>query len=201
MASDWKCQHCGALFHDESTRKRKFCSLKCVGLYSQASRLASANEDTYRRLYAKVAVSSADACWPWQGTTTKGYGKLRALGRDQYAHRIAWELANGEKLGSRFACHHCDNPLCCNPRHIYAGTPKQNIEDMDRRGRRVSVPMKGHLNPRAKLTEADVAAIRSNAGHKTYDALSKQFGVGANQIFKILSGQAWSHTLATGKDA
>lgn len=81
-----------------------------------------------------------DACWPWLGRRLSGkwdYGRLR-WNKSRYetdAHRIAYEIATGDKLGKRHGCHRCDNPPCCNPAHIFPGTPLENTQDMWSKGR------------------------------------------------------------------
>lgn len=80
-----------------------------------------------------------DACWPWLGRRQAGkfdYGRLRWNSpKETEAHRVAYELATGEKLGSRHGCHSCDNPPCCNPAHIFPGTAGENAQDMWSKGR------------------------------------------------------------------
>ena len=89
--------------------------------------------------WKKVAVGSADTCWTWQGCRMpNGYGSLKA--RDgghthRYAHRVAYELVNGLIPNGLMVLHHCDNPPCCNPAHLYLGTAKDNAQDRERRGR------------------------------------------------------------------
>lgn len=103
------------------------------------------------RFWAKVDQSGGDdACWPWVGAIHRpspkahgkgGYGKFGAGAsredrRTVYAHRLAWELANDREIpAGMLACHRCDNPPCCNPAHIFIGTPKENLQDMSRKGR------------------------------------------------------------------
>ena len=94
-----------------------------------------------QRFWSKVDRRDPRQCWNWKASTRgrKGqqYGTFSIDGKMYSANRIAWEIANNEPLGARVACHTCDNPLCCNPRHIYAGTHKTNRRDAVRRGRAV----------------------------------------------------------------
>lgn len=79
------------------------------------------------------------ACWVWTGATNGvGYGKISVGGhggRLIFTHRLAWELTNGEIPEGLFACHKCDNRLCCNPSHIFLGTNADNLRDASVKGR------------------------------------------------------------------
>jgi hypothetical protein len=78
----------------------------------------------------------AGECVEWQAARyPSGYGKVSYQGRGVYAHRVAWQLTNGPIPAGLWILHHCDNPRCVKPDHLYAGTAKDNAEDRENRGR------------------------------------------------------------------
>jgi hypothetical protein len=93
------------------------------------------------RFWGKVAIGEKDECWPWQGTRQRaGHGivKLKLPGRGWWVmtgSRAAWVLTSGAVPRGLYVCHKCDNPFCCNPNHLFLGTPKDNAQDMVAKGR------------------------------------------------------------------
>jgi hypothetical protein len=74
-------------------------------------------------------------CWVWTGATFDGgYGCLRVKNAGVGAHRLSWEMANG-RAPTAWVLHHCDNPCCVRPEHLYEGTRADNTRDMIERGR------------------------------------------------------------------
>ena len=76
-------------------------------------------------------------CWIWTGVANvKGYGMMQVDGKSRLATHVLWFLRHGYwPLKGRYVCHHCDNPSCLNPKHLYLGTAKSNMRDMYQRGR------------------------------------------------------------------
>jgi hypothetical protein len=88
------------------------------------------------RFWAKVTVGEKGECWLWTGAKHKfGYGVVSLSRKAVTAHRVSYALANGGIPDGAQILHRCDVPGCCNPSHLYAGTPQQNIDDMHNRGR------------------------------------------------------------------
>jgi hypothetical protein len=94
------------------------------------------------RFWARV--EKGPGCWNWLGRSgVQHYGTVSVNGKDVGAHRYAWELHNGPVPEGRHILHHCDNPRCVRPDHLYAGTAQDNMRDMYRRGRSALQRKKG----------------------------------------------------------
>ena len=90
----------------------------------------------HKSFWPRVSVGQPWECWEWEGPVNRsGYGLFSLDGDQAMAHRMAWWLGVGEVFIGGNICHHCDNPGCCNPAHLFMGTQKQNVLDMIDKGR------------------------------------------------------------------
>ena len=152
-------------------------------------------------------------CVLWTGATAgKGYGVTTHKSKKVYAHRVAYEQAFGPIPHGHVIAHHCDNPRCVNPAHLFACTQAENMRDKRAKGReargvrhgsktRPERTARGERVGTAKLTAEQVAAIRaeyqsSPAGKRSETSLSaiaRRFGVTFQTVHKIVRGQRWKH--------
>lgn len=134
-------------------------------------------------------VEKTDGCWLWTGhRNAQGYGTLWFHGNSWRAHRLAWHLTNSGVPEGLDVLHHCDNPPCVRPDHLFLGTDRDNVDDRERKGRNV---------PRKKLTDEQVADIRRRyrpGRGPGYSAgmsqiLAKEFGVHRSYIRQLVIGK------------
>lgn len=151
------------------------------------------NPLTHDRFWSLVDASGgSSACWPFRGfINNEGYGKIRAPGgRQVHAHRMAYIFAKGTIPPAIIVCHICDNRGCCNPNHLFLGTPTENMRDRDNKGRQA----RGERQGLATKTEADIQnifALRKRG--LTQQQIADKYGVGQNKISEILLRQTWKH--------
>ena len=136
---------------------------------------------------------TAEGCWQWNGyKLPHEYGTF-AVARCQMrlAHRVAWELTNGEIPEGMRVIHSCDNPSCVNPEHLRLGTAKDNTRDMLTKWRHAH----GERHPKTALTEEQVLAIRSlrMSSDLSYAKIGNRFGVSATSVYKIVRRTRWVH--------
>lgn len=129
------CEVCGepgyyttALCYKHYTRKKRHGSPHIL-------KKEKVNDLTQERILSKIIVDD-NGCWIWQDAlNNKGYGSLAIAGRRMYAHRASYKAYFGEFDYSLFVCHRCDVTNCVNPKHLFLGTQKDNMQDMASKNR------------------------------------------------------------------
>jgi hypothetical protein len=172
MHPESTCSYCGSAFRPyRENRPQPYCSVRCAGL---GKRVPVAD-----RLWARVA--RGEGCWEWQGPRSSGgYGRISIGRRTCSTHRVAWEITHGPIPDGMYVLHHCDNPPCCRPDHLFLGTLSDNMQDAVRKGRFVS--------PNRKLTAEQVQEVRDNP-HIGVVEFGKRFGVCPSTIVWIRKGR------------
>lgn len=143
------------------------------------------------------------ACWLWTGAKNAyGYGVMKGPRRGPRvwgAHRVAYELTHGTIPEGMLVCHRCDVRACCNPAHLFLGTPADNTRDMIEKGRSLW-QAKPHLIARGeaagcvRLTEEQVREIRESAANgQFHHEIAKRFGVSRAAVGRVVTRRSWAH--------
>jgi hypothetical protein len=196
-----ECLMCGKQFKVYSCNLEKgmgkFCAISCATQY----RIHVLNDHPlinrgsyFEKFFNKISKEDHEkGCWIWIGHKNKaGYGRIRQKYKDKTAHRFSWEIFNGPIPESMFICHTCDNPPCCNPDHLFLGTPKDNTQDCIKKNRQRY--QKGSAHNMAKLSESEIPKIREllKNGEKQY-IIARMFNVSPMIISKIKHRKLWNH--------
>lgn len=81
-------------------------------------------------------VDKSGDCWIWTAAKKRrDYGGFVLHGKGRYAHRVSWQITYGDIPDGMNVLHHCDNPSCVNPNHLFLGNQSDNARDMVSKGR------------------------------------------------------------------
>jgi len=197
----YPCEGCGVMvtraIGDEG--RGRFCSIKCARAHQPMPTRAE-------RFWTKV--KKTDGCWEWHGARSQGgYGELRTNYRLERAHRVSWTIHFGPIPDGLLVCHHCDNPPCVRPDHLFLGTGAMNTRDRDRKGRHrtlrgdehpqridPSKVIRGSAHGNARLTEDQVRLIREERIRGvSIGLLARRFNVSEPTISAVATRRRWKH--------
>lgn len=141
------------------------------------------------RFWFRVDIKSDNECWNWKARIHEGYGKIAHEDTELLAHRLVYEFTYGRIPFGLAVCHTCDNPSCCNPKHLWIGTWADNNRDRAAKDR--SADTGGENNGSSKLTENQVKNIRRSS--LSAIKLACKYKVCVSTIYYIRQRKLWSH--------
>jgi len=150
------------------------------------------NEKLVKRFFSKVDIKGDDECWNWLvHKNSDGYGTFKYNYTSIPAHRMLWLIFNNEIPEKMYVLHTCDNPSCCNPKHLFLGTQKDNMIDMVNKGRNCN--LKGEEHGGSKFTWKQVNEIRKLylTCNYTQKQLSLMYNSSGGNIDSILNNKTW----------
>jgi len=168
----WVCKSCQSAYAKAYHQK-----IKQFGKSPQLS--------TEERFWSKIEKNSSNLCWPWLASKDNfGYGLFNINHKCIRSHRMAWELTYGIITDQQCILHHCDNPSCCRPDHLFLGTRTDNSKDKTMKGR---VPNEFSL-PHTKTSFEDRAKIvlMYQTGKYTQKQLAVMFSISPSRVSYIV---------------
>lgn len=153
--------------------------------------------ENHKKIFLKkINKNSKNSCWNWKGyINPSGYGEFFCSKKNKHirAHRLSYSLFKGEIPEGMFVCHTCDNPSCVNPDHLWVGTPKDNVQDMIKKGRGSKPPLHREEDQhKSKLTKKDVLKIiEIYYKGMSQNKISKIYKVNVSTINIIFRKKSW----------
>lgn len=139
-------------------------------------------------------VHKTDGCWLWTGTYQR-YGVISRPGRQNgrvYAHRLSWEIHNGEVPEGLSVCHTCDNTKCVNPKHLFLGTHNDNMKDCLDKGRHICQRPGWRPKPNSKIDRETAEEIRRRvASGEPQKSCSVDYGIAQCTVSQIVNYKLW----------
>lgn len=149
------------------------------------------------RFWDKVDKNGNNGCWNWVAYhNSDGYGKLSINGKSEFAHRISWVLHFGDIPHGLCVCHHCDNPRCVNPDHLFLASHTENMKDMKIKGRTSLCKNFGEKNGNSKLTSENVESIRRLASssenhYGLMKSICETYNISKATLYRVISYKTW----------
>lgn len=186
-----QCRRCGVSFQIPKKWQQKiYCSRRCGMLNAHEQAVKNVDRRSLAdRFWERV--NQGDGCWEWNSTRIpRGYGYFHWGSKARYAHRTAWELTYGKIPNGMFVCHHCDNPPCVRPDHLFLGTQSDNMRDCKEKGR--GKYPRAEQNGLARLTFAEAEEVRREVHEGIPQAqIARRLQVHPSCVWNIVHGRTY----------
>lgn len=154
----------------------------CINHYVDARRKGLPRLTPYKTVeerFWSYVDKREDGCWVWTGFVFRdGYGSFRnEFNEKERAHRWSARVLGKLLIEGKCVCHHCDNPGCVRPEHLFVGTQTENIADMDRKRRRGTI----------KIPLEVASAIRADP--RPQKVIAAQYGVAQSYVSRLKTGR------------
>jgi hypothetical protein len=170
------------------------------------TRLLPASKLVEKFVARMIIPDDVNQCWEWQGCKDKdGYGVSTHEAKKIPAHRRMFLFANGHLVKNLIICHSCDNPSCCNPAHLWAGTTQDNIRDKVAKGRqprgdkngartKPESRRRGDSHHCTKLKDCDVPIVfKLREQGLSMSKIGKLVGLSSATVYKIFRKENRKH--------
>lgn len=140
-------------------------------------------------------VDAKTGCWNYLGPRGGHRSNLKIDGLNLNAPQIAAMVyLNHQPDGTMriCVCHHCDNPRCFNPEHLFLGTQSDNCQDRSQKGRGRENRQDGEDNSRARINRVDVEdIIVAWKSGESQVSIAGRYEILQPQISRIVCGVEW----------
>lgn len=153
-------------------------------------------EGAEEKFWNRVQKGNENECWMWKRVRHRkkypsfSYGEFGFNGKRYLPHRFAYQLHYKQDPGELFVCHSCDNPGCCNPHHLWLGTPgENNLDKIQKRRQQIGSEHHSAILDEEKVKE--IVGLLTNTT-LTFQQIGDKFGVSMSAISSIRRGNTWS---------
>lgn len=173
-------------------KTKQYSKKYCYTHYSNYKRIGKFHVMWNKHPYQKIMrqrQKTKNGCWEYTGCkrNSEGYGVIGIKGKSFPVHRYVYEYRYGKLKSNQLVLHLCDNPICCNPKHLIYG---DNLKNMQHRKARTGY-YEGENNCLSKLKKWQVIEIINSKDKPSI--LAQKYNVTYHTIYDVKTRKTWKH--------